>query len=130
VVARWLHGGLNVHAGSSFSNLQWYATLSDTWAMRKRVKVPNVGVSSKVQAYAVLYRINHGFEQILAQLQQFDNKRTRRRLSKRLQLIVEETRAEVNFELVELLQERELSDWTRLGAARQRVDTRTKRHKN
>ena|SRR5580693_1082662 len=98
--------------------------------MPKRVNVSNVGVTSKIQAYAVLYHINDGFEQILAQLQQFDNKRKRRRLSKRLQLIVEETRAEVNFELVELLQERELSDWTRLGAARQRVDTRTKRPKD
>jgi hypothetical protein len=97
--------------------------------MPKRVNVPNVGVSSKIQAYAVLYHINHGFEQILAQLQQFDNKRTRR-LSKRLRLVVEETRAEVNFELVELLQERELNDWTRLGAARQRVDTRTKQPKD
>ena len=62
-------------------------------AMPKRVNVPNVGVSSKIQAYAILCHINYGFEQILAQLQQFDNEGTRRRLSKRLELIVAETRA-------------------------------------
>jgi hypothetical protein len=80
----------------------------------------------KVRAYAVLYHANEGSEQILVQLQQLDKSRGWRQVSKRLRVIVEETRAEVNFELVEFLQERELRDWTRLGAARQRSDTKAK----
>jgi|ERR1035438_3856346 hypothetical protein len=98
--------------------------------MPKRVKVPNTDVASvpkgKARAYAVLYHVNDGFEQILAELQQLDNSGAWRQVSKRLQVIVEETRAEVNFELVDFLQERELRDWTRLGAARQRTETSTK----
>jgi hypothetical protein len=103
-------------------------------AMPKRVKVPNTDVPSvpkeKVRAYPVLYHINEGFEQISSQLQLLDKSGVWRQVSKRLQVIVAETRAEVNFELVEFLQERELRDWTRLGAARQRADTRTKQAKD
>jgi hypothetical protein len=103
-------------------------------AMPKRAKSPNTEVTSvpkgKVHAYAVLYHVNEGFEQIEAQLQQLDKSGVWRQVSKRLQVIVAETRAEVNFELVEFLQERELRDWTRLGAARQRAGTRTKQAKD
>jgi hypothetical protein len=50
-----------------------------------------------------------------------------RQVSKRLQLIIKETRAEINFEMVEFLQEHELAEWTRLGAARKkRTHNRTK----
>ena len=85
--------------------------------MPKRLKVAKTH-AGKITAYAILFQVNEGFEQILAQLQQLDNISTGRRLSKRLQLIVAETRAEINFEMVEVLQERELAEWTRLGAAR------------
>lgn len=99
-------------------------------AMPKRVKVPNTDVTSvskgKFRAYAVLYRVNEGFEQILARLQELGNSGEWRRISKRLEIIVEETRAEVNFEMVEFLQEHELAEWTRLGVARKRTNTRTK----
>lgn len=93
--------------------------------MLKRLKVAKIN-AGKVPAYAVLFHVNEGFYQILAQLQQLDKSGAWRQISKRLHLIVEETRAEVNFELVEFLQERELKEWTRLGAARQRTDTGTK----
>jgi hypothetical protein len=98
--------------------------------MPKPVKVPNRDVTGvpkgRVGAYAVLYHVNESFEQILGQLKQLDNSHGWRRVSKRLQLIVEETRAEANFEMVEFLQERELKDWTRLGVARQRASTSSK----
>lgn len=51
-------------------------------------------------------------------------------MAKKLRLIVDETRAQVNFDLVEFLQERELRDWTRLGAAREAAETDTKRAKD
>jgi hypothetical protein len=98
--------------------------------MPKRVKGPNTDVTGvprgKVRAYAVLCHVNEEFDQILAELHQLDKSRAWRQVSKRLQVIVAETRAEVNFELVEFLQELELRDWTRSGAARQRTDTPTK----
>jgi hypothetical protein len=98
--------------------------------MPKRLKVSNTAVAKgpggELRAYAVLCHVNEGFEHILAQLKQLENSRAWRRVSKGLQLIVEETRAEVNFEMVEFLQERELAEWTRLGAARKRTNTRTK----
>jgi hypothetical protein len=98
--------------------------------MPKRAKVPNVAPARhptrKIRLYAVLYRVNEGFEQILAQLKQLDESVAWRPLSKRLQVIVKETRAEVSFEMVEFLQERELAEWTRLGAARRGANTRRK----
>lgn len=93
--------------------------------MPKRLKVAKAD-AGKVTAYAILFHINEGFEQILAQLKQLDNSPVWLRVSKRLQVIVEETRAEVNFEMVEFLQEHELAEWTRLGATRKRISTRTK----
>lgn len=102
--------------------------------MPKRSKVQQAHVTGlprgKVHAYAVLYQVNEGFEQIQAQLQQADKSGTWRHVTKRLQVIVEETRAQVNFELVEYLQECELRDWTRLGAARQKAETGMKRAKD
>src|SRR5579871_2208036 len=99
--------------------------------MPKRVKVPNDDAARdpkrKICPYAVLYHVNEGFKQILAQFQQLGNTGAWRPVSKRLQLIMEETRAEVNFELVEILQERELKEWTRLGgrnASMHRVGTK------
>ena len=90
--------------------------------MPKRLKVTKTD-AGKITAYAILFQVNEGFEQILARLQELGHSGEWRQVSKRLQLIVEETRAEVNFELVEFLQERELRDWTRLGIARQRATT-------
>lgn len=98
--------------------------------MPKRAKIPNAdttrGPAWKVNAYGVLFNVNERFEEVLAQLQQLDSSVAWRQLSKRLRRIVAETRAEVSFELVEFLQERELRGWTRLGAARKRTATSKK----
>jgi hypothetical protein len=51
--------------------------LSDTWAMQERLKVLNTDIrrvpKGKARAYAVLYHVNEGFEQILTQLKHLDN---------------------------------------------------------
>ena len=73
--------------------------------------------AGKLRWYEILYTLNQGFEQVLYQLQQLEN------LGlgpwKALRVIVEENRAEINFELVERLAEREQSDWTYFGRLRQ-----------
>jgi hypothetical protein len=92
--------------------------------MPKRLKVAKTD-AGKITAYAILFQVNEGFEQILARLHELGNSGEWRQVSKRLQLIMAETRAEINFEMVEFLQERELAEWTRLGAARKRTNTRT-----
>jgi len=68
----------------------------------------------KLQLYEILYTLNHGFEQVLGQLQ----------LLEKLGVMVDENRAEVNFELVERLAEREERDWTYFARLR---DEREKR---
>ena len=67
----------------------------------------------------MLYNLNQGFEQVLYQLQQLEKLGLGRQPWKALRAIVEENRAEVNFELVERLQEREQRDWTYFGRLRQ-----------
>jgi hypothetical protein len=99
--------------------------------MPRRLKAGNSGrkVTSdragKFRLYTILYHVNEAFEQILGQLQQLDQRGVGPHVSNKLEVIVEETRAEVNFELVEYLQQRELNDWTRFGAARQLTTTNT-----
>ena len=86
---------------------------------RKRVKgTATICTPLKRSLYEILYRINDGFDQIANQFQQLDKSGVRRRAWKRFRLIAEEMRAEVNFELVEFLQERELKDWTDFGRLR------------
>jgi len=82
-------------------------------------KVQSSGTAGKLRFYEILYHLNQGFEQVLAQLQELERFGIRREASKKFQLIVEETRAQVNFELVEFLQERELKDWAYFGRLRQ-----------
>jgi len=82
-------------------------------------KALRVGAFKKLRLYEILLHINQSFEQVLYQLQELDELCIGRHQLKRFQVIVEETRAEVNFELVEFLQERELRDWTRFGRLRQ-----------
>ena len=73
--------------------------------------------AGKLRLYEILYTLNQGFEQVLHQLQELE-KLGLGRPWQALQTIVEENRAEVNFELVERLQERELRDWTHFGRLR------------
>jgi hypothetical protein len=59
-----------------------------------------------------------GFEQVLEQLQQLEELGLGHQPWEALRVIVEENRAEVNFELVERLAEREQRDWTYFGRFR------------
>ena len=74
--------------------------------------------AGKLRLYEILYTLNQGFEQVLGQLQELEKLGLGRQPWKALQVIVEENRAEVNFELVERLQEREQRDWTYFGRLR------------
>jgi hypothetical protein len=76
--------------------------------------------AGKLRLYEILYNINQSFEEVLAQLKTLERFGIRRRAATKLQVIVEETRAEVNFELVDLLHERELKEWTHFGRMRER----------
>jgi len=87
-------------------------------------KVQSRGLVGKLRLYEILYNLNQRFEQVLAELQELDRFGVRRRTSKKFQFVVEETRAEVNFELVELLQKRELKDWTHFGRLREESERR------
>ena len=75
--------------------------------------------AGKLHLYEILYNLNQGFEQVLHQLQQLEKLGLRRQAWKAFAVMVEETRAEINFELVERLAEREQSDWTYFGRLRQ-----------
>jgi hypothetical protein len=81
-------------------------------------KVQSGDTAGKLRLYETLYHLNQAFEQILARLRELERFGIRRRVSKKFQVIVEETRAEVNFELVDRLHERELKDWTHFGRLR------------
>jgi hypothetical protein len=72
----------------------------------------------KLRLYEILYNLNQGFEQVLGQLQQLEKLGLGHQPWKALRVIVEENRAEGNFELVERLEEREERDWTYFGRLR------------
>src|SRR5271156_6772101 len=93
---------------------------------RKRVKgtAAICVIPLKVSLYEILYRLNDGFDQMVHQFQQLSKSGVRRRAWKRFQVIAEEMRAEVNFDLVEFLQERELKNWTDFGRLRDRYENR------
>jgi hypothetical protein len=72
----------------------------------------------KLRLYEILYTLNQGFEQVLGQLQQLEKLGFGHQQWKALRVIAEENRAEVNFELIERLAEREERDWTYFGRLR------------
>ena len=74
---------------------------------------------SKLHIYEILYQLNQGHEQVLCQLRKLEKHRIGRRDWRKFLAIVEETRAEINFEVVELLQQHELKDWTYFGRLRE-----------
>jgi hypothetical protein len=59
-----------------------------------------------------------GFEQVLGQLQLLEELGLGHQPWHAFRVIVEENRAEINFELVERLAEREERDWTYFGRLR------------
>ena len=75
--------------------------------------------AAKPRFYEILCMLNQGFEQVLGQLRQLERLGHGHQPWKTLRVIVEENRAEINFEVVELLQERELKDWTYFGRLRE-----------
>ena len=80
---------------------------------------------SKLRVYEALHSLNQRFEQVLAdlvRLQEFPF--FRREALGHLQVVVEETRAWANFELVEAMHGREQEDWTRSGRLRHQWDKR------
>ena len=82
------------------------------------VKSHGQGTAGTLRPYEILYTLNQGFEQVLQQLQELEKLGLGRQPWKALQTTVEENRAEINFELVERLQEREQRDWAYFGRLR------------
>src|SRR6266852_8736754 len=79
----------------------------------------------KLRAYETLFTLNQGFENVLADLQRLQQiPFFRPEFLREFQVMVEETRACVNFELVEALHSREQDDWTRFGRLRQQWEKR------
>ena len=79
----------------------------------------------KLRAYETLFILNQAFEQVLANLRSLQALPfLRREFLQEFQVMVEETRACVNFELVETMHSREQDDWTRFGRLRQKWEKR------
>jgi hypothetical protein len=81
--------------------------------------------AQKLPVYEILYSLNQGFEQVLAdfgRLQKFPF--FRREFLREFQVVVEETRAWANFDVLETMHGRELDDWTRFGRVRRRWEKR------
>jgi hypothetical protein len=88
-------------------------------SLRRATESPSGQRSAgKLNLYEILYILNQGFEQVFGQLQQLEKLGVRRQAWRAFQVLVEETRAEINFELVERLAEREERDWTHFGRLR------------
>jgi hypothetical protein len=80
--------------------------------------------ASDVATYESLTLIDRNFEQILRELerlQQVHRFRCRPPI-KSVELAVRETRAWAMFEILEVLHQREESEWTRLGRVRSRME--------
>src|SRR6266446_8786754 len=79
----------------------------------------------KLRAYETLFTLNQAFENISADLQRLQRLPFfRPEFLQEFQVMVEETRACVNFELVESLHSREQDDWARFGRLRQQWEKR------
>jgi hypothetical protein len=79
----------------------------------------------KLRVYETLHSLNQAFEQVLADLGRLRELHfLHRGLVRQFQVVVEETRAWANFELVGVLHDREQDDWTRFGRLRRKWETR------
>ena len=75
--------------------------------------------SQKLRVYETLHSLNQAFEQVLSNLEHLhDFPFFRREFLREVQVVVEETRAWVNFDLIEVMHSREQDDWTRFGRLR------------
>ena len=77
--------------------------------------------ATREPVYESLAAMNHDFECVLAELARLHELGMfNRDLANILRIVVKETRAWANFELVEILQQREQDDWTRFGRLHRR----------
>ena len=85
--------------------------------------------TSTALIYDSLNVINRSFDEILQELEHLQHIDCfkRRVPIKSVELAVRETRAWTMFEILEVLHEREESEWSRLGAKRSREDRTRKR---
>jgi hypothetical protein len=71
--------------------------------------------SQKLRVYETLHALNQGFEQVLTDLGRLGKLGFRRELLAEFRVVVEETRAWANFEVLETMHDREERDWVRFG---------------
>ena len=94
------------------------------WLPTMRTKNPlKKSASGKADAYDALCAINHGFEDVIANLDKLlmldlFHGRPQRGFLKSCQLAVEETRAWASFEITDVLRGCEENDWARFGRSR------------
>src|SRR5258708_33626631 len=82
---------------------------------------PRTRRATREPVYESLAAMNHDFECVLAELARLHELGMfNRDLANILRIVVKETRAWANFELVEILQQREQDDWTRFGRLHRR----------
>ena len=78
-------------------------------------------LATREPVYESLHALNHDFECVLAELARLHELGMfNQDLANILRIVVKETRAWANFELVEILQQREQDDWTRFGRLHRR----------
>lgn len=86
---------------------------------------PKPAAVQKLRVYEILYSLNQGFEQVLADLRRLQEfPFFRRELLRALLVVVEETRAWVNSEVAEVMHDREQADWTHFGRLRRQWERR------
>ena len=77
--------------------------------------------ATRESVYESLNALNHDFECVLAELARLHELGMfNQDLANILRIVVKETRAWANFELVEILQQREQDDWNRFGRLHRR----------
>jgi len=78
-------------------------------------------LAARLHVYQSLHALNHDFEQVLSELARLQELGMfNQDLANILRVVVKETRAWANFELLEILQQREQDDWTRFGRLHRR----------
>jgi hypothetical protein len=80
----------------------------------------DLDVTKKLDVYHALYRLNLSFAAIVRRCDELQQARVfRPQYLRRFQGFTQELQAEINQELLETLNERELHDWYRFGKVRQ-----------
>lgn len=81
----------------------------------------------KVLVYDAIAALNPDFQQVLCDLERLERlglfpRRWQRKFLRTWRATLEETRAWISFEVVEILHQREEREWARLGRIRQRAE--------